>query len=166
MSHEIIDRVKKGEADEEMQLEKDFSKPWGGYVTFCRNKVCTPKILVVDKELSLQYHNNREEMWYLISGEVAVYRGKNEETTERTVAMLQEQKLKPGDQIMISKNTVHTAVNIGSYPAVIAEVSTGYADEDDIVRLYDMSGRVKLDGYPGGLSIVKLIEMCKKKSGL
>ncbi len=60
-------------------VEKDFKRPWGGFIKFIDNKPCTVKILSLKKgeSLSLQYHNLREEFWYLISGKINVTIGKN-----------------------------------------------------------------------------------------
>ena len=58
---------------------------------------------------------------------------------------------------------MHTAGNAGGEEAIIAEFSYGIAEEDDIIRYYDKSGRVKLEGYPPGTSVKDLIKMCKQR---
>ena len=177
MADEIIERIKEGKAKEEKKLEKDVTKPWGGYV------VGTSKILIVDTELSVQSHKKRDELWYVVKGNLLVYRGLPQDTAERTISMLALTEVKPGDAIFIPRNTVHTAVNVAggisggakhgpsgkadsdasTEAGIIAEFSYGVADEDDIIRYYDKNGRVKLEGYPSGTSVKDLIKMCKER---
>lgn len=62
-----------------LKIEKDFERPWGGFIKFTENKPCTVKILQIkkDESLSLQSHKSREEFWYLISRKLNVTIGKN-----------------------------------------------------------------------------------------
>ncbi|MFH1850339.1 MAG: hypothetical protein ABH879_09260 [archaeon] len=161
----LISRERDGCAVSELALEKDLSKQWGGYVTFARNERCTSKILILEGELSVQSHSERDELWYIVEGNAMVYRGDVGRTPESTVARLEGQLVQPGDSVYIQKGTVHTAVNKTANPTVIAEVSFGMADEDDIVRYYDASGRVSLPGLPAGISVEEMIPLCRKAVG-
>jgi len=147
----------------EKELETDFSRPWGGYVTLARNEPGTSKILYINTELSVQSHKERDELWYIVKGPLLIYRGLPQDTAERTISMLSLVEAKQGDAIFIPKNTIHTAVNIGGEQGIIAEFSYGVAEEDDIIRYYDKNGRVKLEGYPPGTSVKDLIKMCKDR---
>ncbi|MBD3252351.1 hypothetical protein GF386_01320 [Candidatus Pacearchaeota archaeon] len=162
MSNELLRRLRAGEVSQEVDLESDLTKAWGGYVTMVRNEVCTPKILVITDELSVQSHSNREELWYLVSGKLAVYRGPVSEDPVKTIAGLDEKILMPGDLVKIPKNTAHTALNLYPQPSLIMEVALGHAEEEDIRRYYDMHGRVSLEGFTEGISIRDLITQCRK----
>jgi len=65
-----------------IKIEKDFERPWGGFIKFIDNKPCTVKILQIKKgeALSLQSHKLRDEFWYLISGKISLTIGKNKKT--------------------------------------------------------------------------------------
>ena len=144
----------------------DHKKPWGFYDTFVRNKTCTTKVLGINDELSLQSHKNRDEIWFLAKGKLAIYRSKVCEPIEKinskikTIAKLKKTVLKPGDGIFIPKNTAHGAMNLSRKGSLVVEVALGKAEEKDIVRLYDKSGRVKLENIPSGLTTPKIIKYC------
>jgi|TARA_Y100000310_G_C20674157_1_gene811969 mannose-6-phosphate isomerase-like protein (cupin superfamily) len=146
----------------------DHKKPWGFYDTLVRNKTCTPKVLGINDELSLQSHKNRDEIWFLAKGKLVVYRTKVIEPIEKTnskiktIAKLKKNILKPGDGIFIPKNTAHGARNLSRKGSLVVEVALGKAEEKDITRLYDKSGRTKVEGIPEGLSAPKVIRFCKK----
>ena len=159
----LIDRIKAGQVINELELEKDITKPWGAYITFARNTECTSKILIVTNELSVQAHQQRDEMWYLVAGRAAIYRGKIMDSVESTIANLEPTIVSPGDLLYIPRTTVHTAVNLGKSPAIFIETSLGHAQEDDIQRFYDKHGRAKLEGYPSGINIADLISLCKSR---
>ena len=118
----------------EVKIEKDFERPWGGFIKFIDNKTCTVKILEIKKgeAFSLQLHKLREEFWYLISGKVKITIGKNKKD-------LKEQILKAGDYVFIPKEFLHRAKGLVS--SKILEISTGKFKEDDIVRYKDKYGR-------------------------
>ena len=161
MDEELLERLKAGMSVEEMSLERDF-RAWGGYVVFARNKPCTAKLLFIENELSVQAHGRRDEMWYLVSGKVAVFRGPVLEDAVKTIAELQEKILLPGDLVRIPRDTAHSLLNLYEEPSLIVEVAFGEAHEDDIRRFYDMHGRTTLEGLPQGKSIRELIPLCRK----
>jgi len=170
IEEKIDSRIKKGKNFLESNVIEDLdnNKPWGFYNTLIRNKLSTTKVIGINDELSLQSHKNREEIWYLISGSLAVYRTDmiepiNDRSKIRMISNLNEKILKPGDGIFIKKNIVHSAKNIHKGGSVIVEVSLGSADEDDITRIYDKNGRVRLEGVPDNLTINELIQFCKNR---
>lgn len=101
-------------------------RPWGMFERFALNEKCTVKLVYVDgdKRLSLQYHNNRSELWKVIKGPVKVQLGTDTKT------------LQEGESITIPENTIHRLIGAGTN-ATILEISTGEFDESDIVRLED-----------------------------
>ncbi len=77
---------------QKIKIEKDFKRPWGGFIKFIDNKPCTVKILQIKKEesLSLQFHKLRSEFWYLVSGKIKITIGKS-------LKSLKSKTLKEGD---------------------------------------------------------------------
>ncbi len=118
-----------------MKIEKDFKRPWGGFIKFIDNKHCTVKILQVKKgeSLSLQSHKLRTEFWYLISGKIKVTVGKN-------LKLLKSKILKEGKYIFILPKSLHRAN--GLVNSKILEISTGKFKENDEVRYEDKYGRL------------------------
>ncbi len=119
-----------------IKIEKDFKRPWGGFVKFIENKPCTVKILQIKKGeiLSLQFHKLREEFWYLISGKIKVTIGKN-------LKSLKKKTLKENQYIFIPKKELHRIKGI--IDSKILEISTGKFKENDVIRLKDKYGRVE-----------------------
>ena len=101
-------------------------RPWGRFEQFTKNEPCTVKLIFLDadKQLSLQYHNNRTEFWKVIQGPIKVQLEK------------ESRILKEGESILIPKKAVHRLMSAG-VPAVVLEISMGNFDEADIVRLED-----------------------------
>lgn len=106
-------------------------KPWGHETIWARSDRYVGKILHINAghELSVQYHNKKDETVHLLSGEI-VYRVKNGD-------MLEDVQLKPGESFRIMPGTVHQMVAITDCD--VLEVST--PEVDDIVRLSDKYGR-------------------------
>jgi len=106
-------------------------RPWGGFDEFCKNAQCTVKILYLkpNEALSLQYHYKRNEFWKVIKGEATVILG------EKQI------KAKAGDEFFIPMEEKHRIV-AGSSPVEVLEISFGYFDEKDEVRLEDKYKRV------------------------
>ena len=161
---DINKRVKKNltKVEGKVIVDSDLSKPWGFYETFVRNKKSTCKVLGVSDDLSLQSHKKRDEIWYLVKGKVAVYRGKVFNSKIKTIANLKEKIVYPGDGVFIPKNTAHGASNLDRKGSTLVEVALGSAAESDIIRYYDKSGRVKLEGVRDGLSTPDVIRVCRK----
>lgn len=109
------------------------TRPWGKFEQFTQNEDTTVKIVTIDPggALSLQYHKEREEFWYVISGNPIV-------TVGETVV-----NAKPGDEFIIPKLALHRMEAVDGAVQVL-EVAYGDFDEDnDIVRVEDKYGRAK-----------------------
>lgn len=107
------------------------NKPWGYERIWASSERYVGKILHINagEELSLQYHNKKDETVHLLSGEL-VYRVKLGET-------LEDVKLKPGESFRTTPGTVHQMRAVTD--CEILEVST--PEVNDIVRLGDRYGR-------------------------
>ena len=107
------------------------TRPWGSFTTFTKNQESTVKLIYVSagETLSLQYHMHREEFWKVLSGHPQLTIG--EDVHEAS----------PDDEFTIPAEVKHQ-IAAPSDDVVILEISTGYFDEDDIVRLEDKYGRV------------------------
>lgn len=117
-----------------IKIEKDFKRPWGGFIKFIDNKPCTIKILFLTKgeSLSLQYHKLRDEFWYVISGRIKVTCGKNRKS-------LKKKLLKEGKYIFTPKKSLHRAEALEN--SKILEISMGKFKENDVIRIEDKYGR-------------------------
>ncbi len=107
------------------------TRPWGSFIEFTKNEPSTVKILIVkpEEEFSLQYHKNREEFWYVLSGDPTIIIGDDKFDAKK------------GDEFIIKKGEKHRISAKGT-EARILEVSLGEFNEDDIVRIKDKYGRV------------------------
>lgn len=110
---------------------KHSDRPWGFFDEFIQNEACTVKLITVHpgESLSLQYHNNRNEFWVIVSGSGVVTIG-----DRRQVA-------KVGDRYEIKKGE-HHRVEADNHGIMFLEIATGQFSENDIVRLEDKYGRV------------------------
>src|SRR6202140_3692552 len=108
-------------------------KPWGHETIWAQSERYTGKILHIDAghELSVQYHNRKDETVYLLSGEI-VYRVQREGDD-----ILDDVQLKVGESFRITPGTIHQMVAVTDCD--VLEVST--PEVDDIVRLSDKYGR-------------------------
>lgn len=110
-------------------------RPWGSFTILYEDKHNKVKTLAVkpDSRLSLQYHNSRDEHWYVLSGEGEVELG--------PASILVEAK----DVVDIPCGEIHRATNIGYTDLVVLEIAhsdiEGGVDENDIVRVEDDYGR-------------------------
>ena len=113
--------------------DKQLWKPWGHYIDIHRpdDKNIVLKQIVVDPDgqLSNQYHKNRTEFWYIVSGEGVI-------TVENFDLYVTD-----GDHLTIKPMEKHMVKNIGVEPLVIYETQVGQCEEDDIIRLSDKYGR-------------------------
>jgi len=109
-------------------------KPWGSFEQYTHNLPSTVKIITVEpgEALSRQYHHNRDELWVVLDPGATVEIGDEVIHPE------------PGEKLFIPRGTVHRLCCSGSAaePTRILEVSFGLFDEEDIVRLEDVYGRV------------------------
>jgi mannose-6-phosphate isomerase len=107
-------------------------KPWGYETIWARTDRYVGKILHINagEELSVQYHNRKDEIVHLLSGEL-VYR------VQGDADLLEDVQLKLGESFRITPGTIHQIVALTDCD--VLEVST--PELDDIVRLSDKYGR-------------------------
>lgn len=107
-----------------------IERPWGNFRQFTKNENTTVKIISIkpNSSLSLQYHQNREEFWYIISGNPTIIIGENKINA------------KVGDEFKIAKKEKHQ-IEAGVDPVQFLEISYGDFNEEDIIRLEDKYGR-------------------------
>jgi mannose-6-phosphate isomerase len=108
-------------------------KPWGHETIWAHSERYVGKILHINAghELSVQYHNRKDETIYLLSGEI-VYRVQRDGDD-----ILDDVKLKVGESFRITPGTIHQM--IAKTDCDVLEVST--PEIDDVVRLSDKYGR-------------------------
>lgn len=106
-------------------------KPWGHETIWAQSDRYVGKILHINagQELSVQYHNRKDETVHLLSGEI-VYRVK-------TGDLLEDMQLKVGESFRITPGTIHQMVALTD--SDVLEVST--PELEDVVRLNDKYGR-------------------------
>ena len=107
-------------------------KPWGHETIWAFTDRYVGKILHINAghELSIQYHNVKDETVYLLSGQI-VYRVKSD------ADLLEDVQLKQGESFRITPGTVHQMVALTDCD--VLEVST--PELEDVVRLSDKYGR-------------------------
>jgi mannose-6-phosphate isomerase-like protein (cupin superfamily) len=109
-------------------------KPWGHELLWAHTDRYVGKLLFVraGEALSLQFHREKDEAWYVASGRAELELGAVGE------AVLSKTVLTPGDALHFPAGTVHRVRALED--TTIFEVSTPQLD--DIVRLEDAYGRV------------------------
>jgi mannose-6-phosphate isomerase-like protein (cupin superfamily) len=107
-------------------------KPWGYELHYALTAAYCGKILFVraDEQLSLQYHEVKEESWYVQAGRAMLELGELGGELDRL-------EIGPGDAFHFPPGTVHRVT--ATEDLTILEVSTPYLD--DVVRLADRYGR-------------------------
>jgi mannose-6-phosphate isomerase len=107
-------------------------KPWGWELVWAEGDRYAGKLLFVraGQALSLQYHERKDESWYVQSGRAALELGP-------VGYELEEQEIGPGDTFHFAPGTVHRVRALED--TLIVEVST--PELDDVVRLADDYGR-------------------------
>jgi quercetin dioxygenase-like cupin family protein len=106
-------------------------KPWGHELIWAKTDRYVGKILHIEAGhvLSLQYHNVKDETIHVLSGEIILRLGKNDQLTER--------RMRAGESLHIIPKQIH------QFEAVVTsdvlEAST--PEIDDVVRLKDRYGR-------------------------
>ena len=107
---------------------KKTDKPWGYEVLWAQTDEYVAKLMQIraGHRMSLQYHENKEETLYVMTGLLKVWENENDE--EYAV-------LKPGDVYHVKPGCVHRfgAGNVQS--VMLIEVSTNHLA--DVVRLSD-----------------------------
>jgi mannose-6-phosphate isomerase len=112
-------------------------KPWGHEVIWADTELYVGKILHVNagEALSLQYHREKDETVYVLSGYVRLEAGSSPENLETV-------ELRAGDAMRMRPGTVHRMEAIEE--SDVLEASTPHLD--DLVRLDDRYGRIKSHG--------------------
>ena len=109
---------------------KEVKRPWGKFSQYVLNRKCTVKIITINKNQSLskQIHKKRAEFWVILDKGI--------------IAEIKNKKFKkrPNQEITIPKNTPHRAS--ATKKARFLEISFGYFDEKDEIRLEDKYGRL------------------------
>ena len=106
-------------------------KPWGYEIVWAETDRYVGKILHISKgqKLSRQYHNRKDETFYVQSGEMDLEVGRD--------ADIKVIHMKAGDSFHCVPLTVHRMVAVTDVD--VLEAST--PDLDDVVRLEDAYGR-------------------------
>jgi mannose-6-phosphate isomerase-like protein (cupin superfamily) len=117
----------------EESLPREVPKPWGSELWLAHTDRYAGKILRVRAgcRLSVQFHEEKDETSYVLSGRVIVSQGDSAET-------MTTKELGPGDSWRTPPLVVHTLEAVED--AEIIEVSTPQLE--DVVRLEDRYGRV------------------------
>jgi len=107
-------------------------KPWGHETIWARSDRYVGKILHINagQELSVQYHEKKDETVHLLSG-VLGYRVQSDS------GALEDVQLKLGESFRITPGTIHQMVALTDCD--VLEVST--PELDDVVRMSDKYGR-------------------------
>jgi mannose-6-phosphate isomerase-like protein (cupin superfamily) len=118
---------------DDLRFEPRFvDKPWGSELIWALSEVYCGKILTVDpgESLSLQYHELKDESWYVLEGVATLELGTSD--TE-----LETSEIRVGDAFRYTPGTRHRVTAIETLR--ILEVSTPHLD--DVVRVEDRYGR-------------------------
>jgi len=115
-----------------------IEKPWGWELIWAHADAYVGKILFVKagESLSLQFHREKDESWYVESGRARLELG------EAGQEALDEEVVTPGTCFRFRPGTVHRVTALED--TTILEVSTPQLD--DIVRLEDRYGREGASG--------------------
>ena len=110
-----------------------ISKPWGYEKIWAHSERYVGKIIHINAghELSVQYHNKKDETVYLLSGQI-IYR-----VQRNGDEVLDDVRLQVGESFRIIPGTIHQMIAVTD--CEVLEVST--PEIDDIVRLSDKYGR-------------------------
>lgn len=113
-------------------MTERFDRPWGWYENLKEDTGYKVKRLYVqpNQKISLQYHNQRDEHWVVVSGDGTLELNEN------------IKKLKVGDYIFVPVLSKHRITG-GNNGIIIVEVQLGkICNEEDIVRIEDAYGRI------------------------
>ncbi len=104
-----------------------IDKPWGYELIWAETEHYVGKVLHINQghKLSRQYHNLKEETFYVQNGEMELEIGQG--------ADLVKHQMKPGHAFHCPPNTIHRMIAVTDVD--VFEVSTPHLD--DVVRLED-----------------------------
>lgn len=107
-------------------------RPWGKFENILISEEFKIKKVTVNpnSRLSKQYHNFRNEHWFVVEGKAIVFQDG------------EKKKLKKGQSIDIPKKSIHYIHNYTQNILIFIEIQTGkYLGEDDIIRIEDIYER-------------------------
>jgi mannose-6-phosphate isomerase len=112
---------------------RKVEKPWGWELIWAQTEQYVGKSLFVraGQSLSLQFHNEKDEAWYVESGRAELELG---QAGQKILSM---EVIAPGAAFHFPPGTVHRVTALED--TTIVEVSTPQLD--DVVRLEDRYGR-------------------------
>jgi mannose-6-phosphate isomerase-like protein (cupin superfamily) len=112
---------------------RKVEKPWGWELIWADTELYVGKVLFVKagESLSLQFHNEKDESWYVESGRAKLELG------EVGQGILNREVIAAGACFRYRPGTVHRVTALED--TTIFEVSTPHLD--DVVRLEDAYGR-------------------------
>jgi len=121
-----------GMSPEEPEIPRRVEKPWGHEIWWAVTDQYVGKVLHVDKghRLSLQYHEQKDESSYLLSGRLLLVQGES-------IDSLTEREVGPGQAWHNRSGMIHTIEALED--SDVLEASTPFLD--DVVRLEDDYGR-------------------------
>src|ERR1700758_3633988 len=114
------------------ELPYRVSKPWGYEIIWARTERYVGKVLHIEPGhvLSLQYHNQKDESIFVLTGEIIL-------RIQRDGALI-ERRMAQGAAFHIEPKLIHQFEAVTA--ADLLEAST--PELDDVVRLQDRYGRV------------------------
>jgi mannose-6-phosphate isomerase-like protein (cupin superfamily) len=114
-------------------VPRKVEKPWGWELIWAEAEAYVGKLLFVraGQSLSLQFHNVKDESWYVKSGKAELELGAVGQ------GVLDVEVIGPGACFRFRPGTVHRVTALED--TTIVEVSTPHLD--DVVRLEDRYGR-------------------------
>jgi mannose-6-phosphate isomerase len=131
--HDHLTSPNLGGLDKFASEPEKVDKPWGHEVIWAVSESYAGKILFVKagESMSLQFHNVKDEAWYVLEGRAKVELGAAGER------VLNSEVIGPGAAFRFPPGTVHRLTAVED--TTIVEVSTPQLD--DVVRLEDRYGR-------------------------
>jgi mannose-6-phosphate isomerase-like protein (cupin superfamily) len=131
--HDHLTSPNLGGLDKFASEPKKVDKPWGHELIWAVSECYAGKLLFVKagESLSLQFHNAKDEAWYVLEGRAKLELGAPGER------MLNSEVIGPGAAFHFPPGTVHRLTAVDD--TTILEVSTPQLD--DVVRLEDRYGR-------------------------
>ena len=131
---DLITKMKQSVHSDLMEASH-VKRPWGFFEmiekkeTYCIKKLC----IEPEQSISLQYHHHRSEHWIILEGVAHITKGEEVHI------------LTKNQSIFIAQEEIHCIENRGDERLYIIEVQSGsLLSEDDIVRLKDEYGRLKI----------------------
>ena len=131
--HDHLSSPNLGGVDRFASEQRKVDKPWGHELIWSVTDEYAGKLLFVKagESLSLQFHREKDESWYVLEGKVELELGAPGQ------GILASEVVGPGSSFRFPPGTVHRVTALDD--ATIIEVSTPQLD--DVVRLEDAYGR-------------------------